>query len=49
VDAELVEEEDHGHGDGDANVPALLPAGARRAPSLTAEDVLARRGDGGAS
>lgn len=49
VDAELVEEEDHGHGDGDAIVPEVLPAGARRAPSLTAEDVLARRGDGGAS
>lgn len=49
VDAEIVEEEDHGNGDGDAIVPEVLPAGARRAPSLTAEEILARRGEGGAS
>ena len=32
VDAEIVEEEDHGNGDGVALIPEVLPAGARRAP-----------------
>ena len=48
VDAEFVEEEDHGHGDVETVIPEVLPAGARReASGLTAEDVLDRHRDGG--
>ena len=48
VDAEFVEEEDHGHGDAETVIPEVLPAGARReASGLTAEDVLDRHRDGG--
>ncbi len=49
VDADSIEEEDHGHGDGAALVPEVLPAGTRRfPPGPTAEDVLyAERERGG--
>ncbi|MFZ5480650.1 MAG: hypothetical protein ACOZNI_28060 [Myxococcota bacterium] len=48
VDADIVEEEDHGNGDQPALVPEVLTAGARREPrELTAEDVLDRHREGG--
>ncbi len=51
VDAdEIVEEEDHGNGDGEALIPEVLPAGSRRPPpGPTAEDVLFADRDRGGS
>lgn len=48
VDAEEIEEEDHGNGDAPALIPdEVLPAGSRPARlALTAEDVLDSRGRG---
>lgn len=44
--ADDIEEEDHGTGDHPALIPEVLPAGSRRPPVLTAEDVLASRARG---
>ncbi len=41
-----IEEEDHGTGDHPTLIPEVLPAGSRRPPVLTAEDVLASRARG---
>ena len=51
VDAdEVIEEEDHGTGEGDALIPEVLPAGFRRpATGPTAEDVLYAERDRGGS
>ncbi len=51
VDAdEIVEEEDHANGDGEALIPEVLPAGSRRPLSgPTAEDVLFADRDRGGS